>query len=115
MSGNNNFVLISPHTPCGFQSYFVRFFGSGFAGLKALVAVVCHIAACFAEAFLYCRNTFIRQFCVAVAGFWKAIHKAATSFVPFNQSTNDQLVGELIMQRDILQAKLIKKQLEEQK
>ncbi len=41
--------------------------------------------------------------------------KLATSSVPFNQSTNDQLVGELIMQRDILQAKLIKKQLEEQK
>ena len=39
----------------------------------------------------------------------------ATSSVPFNQSTNDQIVGELIMQRDILQAKLIKKQLEEQK
>lgn len=41
--------------------------------------------------------------------------KLATSSVPFNQSTNDQLVGELIMQRDILQVKLIRKQLEEQK
>ncbi len=41
--------------------------------------------------------------------------KLATFSVLFNQSTNDQLVGELIMQRDILQAKLIKKQLEEQK
>ena len=30
--------------------------------------------------------------------------------VPFSQSTNDQIVGELVMQRDILQAKLIKKQ-----
>ncbi len=39
--------------------------------------------------------------------------KLATFSVPFNQSTNDQLVGELIMQRDILQAKLIKKQAEE--
>lgn len=39
--------------------------------------------------------------------------KLATFSVPFNQSTNDQLVGELIMQRDILQAKLVKKQLEE--
>ncbi len=35
--------------------------------------------------------------------------------IPFSQSTNDQIVGELAMQRDILQAKLIKKQVEEQK
>ncbi len=41
--------------------------------------------------------------------------KLATSSVPFTQSTNDQIVGELAMQRDILQAKLIKKQAEEQK
>ena len=41
--------------------------------------------------------------------------KLATYSVPFSQSTNDQIVGELAMQRDILQAKLIKKQAEEQK
>ena len=39
----------------------------------------------------------------------------SVSSIPFSQSTNDQIVGELAMQRDILQAKLIKKQLEEQK
>lgn len=39
----------------------------------------------------------------------------SVSSIPFSQSTNDQIVGELIMQRDILQAKLIKKQLGEQK
>ena len=37
------------------------------------------------------------------------------SSIPFSQSTNDQIVGELAMQRHILQAKLIKKQAEEQK
>ena len=37
----------------------------------------------------------------------------AISSIPFSQSTNDQIVGELIMQRDILRTKLIKKQLEE--
>lgn len=37
------------------------------------------------------------------------------SSIPFSQSTNDQIVGELAMQRHILQAKLIKKQVEEQK
>ena len=37
----------------------------------------------------------------------------AVSSTPFSQSTNDQIVGELVMQRDILQAKLIKKQAEE--
>jgi len=36
-----------------------------------------------------------------------------TSSIPFSQSTNDQIVAELAMQRDILQAKLIKKQMEE--
>ncbi len=37
----------------------------------------------------------------------------AVSSTPFNQSTNDQIVGELVMQRNILQAKLIKRQAEE--
>lgn len=36
----------------------------------------------------------------------------SVSSVSFNQATNAQIVGELIMQRDILQAKLIKKQAE---
>ena len=35
------------------------------------------------------------------------------SSIPFSQSTNDQIVDELIMQRNILQAKLIKKQAED--
>lgn len=39
----------------------------------------------------------------------------SVSSIPFSQSTNDQIVGELVMQRDILQAKLIKKRAEEQK
>ena len=39
----------------------------------------------------------------------------SVSSIPFSQSTNDQIVGELAMQRDILKAKLIKKQVEEQK
>ncbi len=37
----------------------------------------------------------------------------SVSSIPFSQSTNNQIVGELAMQRDILQAKLIKKQAEE--
>lgn len=37
----------------------------------------------------------------------------SVSSTPFSQSTNDQIVGELAMQRDILRAKLIKKQAEE--
>ena len=60
--GNNNFILVSPHPPCGFHADFVRFFGRGFAGLKALVAVVRHIP----EAFFRCRHTLIRPLCVAV-------------------------------------------------
>lgn len=36
------------------------------------------------------------------------------SSIPFIQSTNDQIVSELIMQRNILQAKLWKKQSEDQ-
>ena len=36
----------------------------------------------------------------------------AISSTPFSHSTNDQIVGELLMQRNILQAKLIKKQTE---
>ncbi len=39
--------------------------------------------------------------------------KLSASSIPFSQSTNDQIVGELAMQRDFLQAKLIKKQAEE--
>lgn len=39
----------------------------------------------------------------------------SVSSIPFSQSTNDQIVGELAIQRHILQAKLIKKQAEEQK
>ncbi|MEY8367808.1 hypothetical protein AALA24_03470 [Anaerovoracaceae bacterium 42-11] len=39
----------------------------------------------------------------------------SVSSIPFSQSTNDQIVRELVMQRDILQAKLIKKNTEEQK
>lgn len=38
----------------------------------------------------------------------------AVSSVPFSIATNDQLVSELIMQRDILQAKLLKLQAEDQ-
>lgn len=38
--------------------------------------------------------------------------KLAVSSTPFSQSTNEQIVEELTMQRNILQAKLIKKQLE---
>ena len=38
--------------------------------------------------------------------------RLATSSTPFSQSTNDQIVGELLMQRNILQAKLVKKQTE---
>ncbi|RGF40504.1 hypothetical protein DW050_05740 [Ruminococcus sp. AF42-10] len=30
----------------------------------------------------------------------------SVSSIPFNQSTNDQIVGELAMQKDILEAKL---------
>lgn len=41
-----------------------------------------------------------------------AVNLSASS-IPFSQSTNNQIVGELAMQRDILQAKLIKKQAEE--
>ncbi len=37
----------------------------------------------------------------------------AVSSTPFSQSTNGQIVGELVMQRDILQGKLIKIQAEE--
>lgn len=40
------------------------------------------------------------------------IARLAVSSTPFCQSTNDQIVGELLMQRNILQAKLIKKQTE---
>lgn len=32
------------------------------------------------------------------------------SFIPFSQSTDDQIVGELVRQRNVLQAKLVKKQ-----
>ncbi len=39
----------------------------------------------------------------------------AISSVPFSSATNDQIVGELIMQRDILQAKLIKLHAAEQR
>ncbi|HIR26598.1 MAG TPA: hypothetical protein IAB84_01360 [Candidatus Choladousia intestinigallinarum] len=39
--------------------------------------------------------------------------RLSVSSISFNQATNDQVVGELIMQRDILQAKLIKKQTED--
>ena len=37
----------------------------------------------------------------------------SVSSTPFSQSTNNQIVAELAMQRDILKAKLIKKQAEE--
>lgn len=39
----------------------------------------------------------------------------SVSSIPFSQSTNDQIVGELAMQRDLLQAKLIKKNTEGQR
>lgn len=39
--------------------------------------------------------------------------KLATYSILFSQSTNDQIVGELIMQRDILKAKLAEKQVGE--
>lgn len=37
----------------------------------------------------------------------------SVSSIPLSQSTNDQIVGELAFQRNILEAKLIKKQAEE--
>lgn len=37
----------------------------------------------------------------------------SVSSTPFSRSTNDQIVAELAMQRDILKAKLIKEQAEE--
>lgn len=39
----------------------------------------------------------------------------AVSSVPFRIATNEQIVGELIMQRNILQAKLFKLQMEGQR
>ena len=66
VGGNNNFIFLAPHTPCGFQADFVRFFGSYFARLKALIPVIRHIAACFAEALFCCRHTLIGSFCIAV-------------------------------------------------
>lgn len=41
--------------------------------------------------------------------------KLVTSSIPFSQSTNDQIIGELTMQKDILLAKLNEKQSEELK
>lgn len=66
VGGNNNFIFLAPHTPCGFQTDFVRFFGCNFARPKALVAVIRHIAACFTEALFRCRHTLISSFSVAV-------------------------------------------------
>lgn len=37
------------------------------------------------------------------------------SSIPFSLSTNDQIIGELAMQRDILLAKLMKENMERQK
>lgn len=39
-----------------------------------------------------------------------AVVNLSVSSTPFSQATDDQIVGELAMQRDILKAKLIKKQ-----
>lgn len=39
-----------------------------------------------------------------------AVVNLSVSSTPFSQATDDQIVGEIAMQRDILKAKLIKKQ-----
>jgi len=49
-----------------------------------------------------------------VAAAATASASIATYYVPFNQATNDQIVEELIRQKDFLKAKLSKKLLEEQ-
>lgn len=66
VSGNNNFLFLAPHTPWGFQTDFVCFFGSDFSHLKTLIAVIRHIAACFAKAFLCRHHTLIGSFNIAV-------------------------------------------------
>lgn len=66
MSGNNNFIIRTPHTPCGFHSDFVCFFGSDFARHKALIPVIGYIAAHFAKAFLGRHHTLIGSLGVAV-------------------------------------------------
>ena len=52
VGSNDCFIIRTPHTPCDFQSDLVCFFGRYFACLKTLIAVIRHIAACFAEASL---------------------------------------------------------------
>lgn len=66
VGGNNNFILSTPHTPCSFQSDFVRFFGSHFACLKALITMIGYIATNFTKAFLSCRHTLIGSLGITV-------------------------------------------------
>ena len=63
VSGNNNFVTLAPHTPCGFHTDFVCFLRCNLTRLKALIPVIRYIAACFAKAFFSYRHTLIGSRC----------------------------------------------------
>lgn len=62
--GNNDFIIATPHTPCGFPTYFLRFLRRDLARLKTLIPVIRHIAA----RFLGCHHVLIGSLSRAVNG-----------------------------------------------
>ena len=74
MCCNNNLLILAPHTPCCFKSYFMSFFRCNFARLETLIAVICHISSRFPEmAFCY-HHLLISSHCQAVDTAYKHFH-----------------------------------------
>lgn len=64
--GNDNLIILAPHSPCGFQTDCVCFFGCYLAGAKALVSVISDITAELAVTLFGSHHILIGSFCRAV-------------------------------------------------
>ena len=62
MGSHDYLIILAPHTPCGFQTDFVRFFGSNLAAYKTLITVIGNIPAKLAVTTLSSHHIFVSSF-----------------------------------------------------
>lgn len=66
MRGDDNFIIITPHSFGSFNTYLVTFFGYNLSGLKALKSVIGNITSELAVPLFGCGHLFICFFSNAV-------------------------------------------------
>ena len=66
VGSNDYLIILAPHTPCGFQSDSVCFFGSNLAANKTLITVIGNISAELAVTLFGCHHTLIGSLLRAV-------------------------------------------------